>query len=44
MRLDNLGGIYCDINGEIKMVCNRIECLIKAAEEVKRAKENRAEL
>jgi hypothetical protein len=35
LSLDNLGGIYRDGNGDVKLVCNRMECLVKAAEEVR---------
>jgi len=35
LNSDNLGGLYRDRNGEIKLVCNRMECLVKATEEVK---------
>ena len=30
----NIGGLYKE-NGEIKLVCNRIECLIEAARRVR---------
>ncbi len=35
LTLENLGGLYKE-NGKIKLVCNRIECLVKAAEKVRR--------
>ena len=38
LTLDNLGGVYRDSKGEVKLVCNRIECLVTAAEEVRQAK------
>jgi len=37
LSLDNLGGLYKE-NGEIRLVCNKIECLVEAVERVKRSK------
>lgn len=34
LTLENLGGLYRE-NGEVKLVCNRIECLVEAAERVR---------
>ncbi len=35
LTLENLGGLYRE-DGEVKLVCNRIECLVEAAERVRR--------
>ena len=32
---ENLGELYKE-NGKVKLVCNRIECLVEAAERVRR--------
>ena len=37
LTLETLGGLYKE-NGEIKLVCNRIECLTEAAKRVSLAK------
>ncbi len=37
LTLENLGGLYRE-NGEVKLVCNRIECLVEAAERVRRSR------
>jgi len=41
LTLENLGGLYKE-NGEVKLVCNRIECLVEAAERVRRNRRLRA--
>ncbi len=41
LTLENLGGLYHD-NDEVKLVCNRIECLVDAAERVRRNRISRA--
>jgi len=41
LTLENLGGLYRE-NGEVKLVCNRIECLVEAAERVRRSRRLRA--
>ncbi len=41
LTLENLGGLYRE-NGEVKLVCNRIECLVEAAERIKRNRISRA--
>ena len=41
LTLENLGGLYRE-NGEVKLVCNRIECLVEAAERVRRNRISRA--
>lgn len=40
LTLENLGGLYKE-GGEVKLVCNRIECLVKAAEAVSRSRKPR---
>ncbi len=40
LTLENLGGIYRE-NGEVKLVCNKIECLVEAAEKVRRSRKSR---
>ncbi len=40
LSLENLGGLYKE-NGEVKLVCNRIECLVEAAERVRRIRKAR---
>jgi len=37
LSLDNLGGLYKE-NGEIRLVCDKIECLVEAVERVKRSR------
>lgn len=37
LSLENLGGIYRD-GDAVKLVCNRIECLVYAAEKVRSSK------
>ena len=39
LSLENLGGIYKE-NGEVKLVCNRIECLAEAARRVGLARQS----
>lgn len=39
LSLENLGGIYKE-NGEVKLVCNRIECLAEAARRVSLARQS----
>ena len=39
LSLENLGGIYKE-NGEVKLVCNRIECLTEAARRVSLARQS----
>ncbi len=34
LTLETLGGLYKE-NGEVKLVCNRIECLVEAAERIR---------
>jgi len=34
LTLENLGGLYRE-NGEVKLVCESIQCLVEAAEKVK---------
>ncbi len=40
LTLENMGGIYRE-NGEVKLVCNKIECLVEAAEKVRRDRKSR---
>ena len=42
LTLDNLGGLYRE-NGEVKLVCNKIKCLVEAAERVRLARRARYE-
>lgn len=37
LTFENLGGLYRE-NGEVKLVCNRVECLVEAAERVGRTR------
>ena len=37
LTLENLGGLYKE-GGQVKLVCNRIECLAEAARRVSRAR------
>jgi hypothetical protein len=39
LSLENLGGIYKE-DGEVKLVCNRIECLAEAARRVSLARQS----
>ena len=39
ISLENLGGLYKE-NGEIKLVCNRIDCLAEAARKVSIARQS----
>jgi len=40
LTLENLGGIYRE-NREVKIVCERIQCLVEAAEKVRLARQSR---
>jgi len=39
LTLENLGGLYRE-DGKVKLVCNRIECLVEAAEKVRRSRKS----
>lgn len=41
LSFENLGGLYRGRDGRVKLVCNRIECLVKAAEEVEETRRNK---
>ena len=41
LSLENLGGLYKGRDGEIKLVCDRVECLVKAAQEVEETRRNK---
>ncbi len=40
LTLENLGGLYRE-NGEVKLVCNNIKCLVEAAEKIRRSRKLR---
>lgn len=40
LTFENLGGLYRE-NGEVKLVCNRVECLVEVAERVGRTRQSR---
>jgi len=39
LTLEDLGGLY-RMNGEIKLVCGRIQCLVEAAEKLRAARQS----